>query len=214
MLVWFFRILSPILSIKYIHISPDISLKFERSTVLGSLRGITVPSIHFELAAHFSPVAFICHWCLRRHQIYTVAFSLAGLSLLVFVIHFFCWLPMHPTVLWFSCSSTSSFMSSLVLPSFHHTFDSILALIAALADISNLKTGFLSQELYLLHTFYLYLYIYTPIIVYTYVGVFNQKQIQKKTIWVFTNWNSANADSCYKRWFLVLFSQQRCTQIV
>lgn len=61
MLVWFSRILSSILSNKYVHISSwHLSLKYWKEHCLSSLRGITVASIHFELPAHFSPVSFIC----------------------------------------------------------------------------------------------------------------------------------------------------------
>lgn len=149
---------------------PDMSLKYWKKYSLrqsqrnyGIIHPFWISCPFFSSFLHLLLLVFSFY--LWRHQIYTVAFSLAALSLLVFAIHFFYWLPMHPLVLWFSCSSTSSFMSSLVLPSFHHTFDPNLMLIAVFADISNLKIGFLRQEFCLLHTLcpYIYLYIYTYI---------------------------------------------------
>lgn len=53
--------LSPIVSSKHIS-HPDISFSdSERHATLGGLWGITVSSIPFQLAAHFSPVSVICH---------------------------------------------------------------------------------------------------------------------------------------------------------
>lgn len=199
---------------------PDISLKYWKERCLrqsqrnySSIHPFWITCPFFSSFLHLLLLVFPLYpW---RHQIYTVAFSLACLSLLVFAIHFFYWLPVHHLVLWFSCSSASSFMSSLILPSFHHTFDSSLTLIAALADISSLKIGFLFQDFYLLLTLYLYIHhTYISNMGYTYVASCIQKQIQKWTIGVFSSWNSADVDSCYKRRFLVLFSQQRYAQIV
>lgn len=165
MLVWFSRILSPILSTKYVYISSWHLCQILKGLLRQSQRNYS--SIHpfwitcsfFSSFLHLLLLAFSLY--IQRHQIYTVAFSLACLSLLVFAIHLFCWLPVHHLVLWFSCSSASSFMSSLFPPSFHHTFNSSLTLIAALADISKLKVGFLNQELYLYITI---LPIYAPYI--------------------------------------------------
>lgn len=153
---------------------PDISLKYWKKYCLRqSQRNYSIIHpfwISCPFLSSFLHLLLLVFFflSLKTSDLYCCFFWLAGLSLLVFAIHLFYWLPMHPLVLWFSCSSTSSFMSSLVLPSFRHSFDSNLMLIAVLADISNLKTGFLSQEFYLLHTLclHIYLYIYTCICIY------------------------------------------------
>lgn len=89
--------------------------------------------------------------------------------------------PCITQVLWFSCSCTSNFMSSLVLPSFHHTLQ-FLPDVNCCSHWHFQSSGFLSQEFYLLHTYVQIGYAYVTSI---------RNKLQKKTIWVwvFSGWN-------------------------